>query len=109
MGEGAAKRSQHPLAIMWIYSGLRIGLFLALWGVVYLLGLSGLVGAFVALVLSVPLSYALFGKQRRALAASLHDRMTVRQERTDELDSQLAGEPPAAEADAVREDTDSAG
>ena len=61
-------------------------------GILWVLGLKGLVGAAVALFLSVPLSFVLLARQRNAMAGNLHDRIMSRQEKTDSLDAQLSGE-----------------
>ena len=45
-----------------------------------------------ALFLSVPLSFVLLARQRNAMAGNLHERIMSRQEKTDALDAQLAGE-----------------
>ena len=50
---------------MWLYTGLRFGLFFALWGIVLLTGVGTLLAAIIALVLSVPLSLVLLAKPRR--------------------------------------------
>jgi predicted lipid-binding transport protein (Tim44 family) len=82
---------------MWLYTALRFGLFFALWGIVYLLGVHGLIGALLALVLSVPLSFVLLAKPRRLLAAQLERRVEARKVARSELDAQL--DPEAQERD----------
>src|ERR1700712_4212079 len=80
------------LGAMWLYTVLRFGLFLALWGLLWLARVPGLLAATIALVLSIPLSYILLRKQRARLAANLEARVTARQVQRHDLDAQLAGE-----------------
>jgi hypothetical protein len=84
-------KQRHPLVLFWIYTSLRVLIFVVLFGLLWLFGLRGLVGAAIALVLSVPLSYVLLGRQRRAMAGELHDRMMSRQAKTDAFDAELSG------------------
>ena len=81
------------LGAMWLYTVLRFGLFLALWGLLWLARVPGLLAATIAVVLSIPLSYILLRKQRARLAANLEARVTARQAQRHTLDAQLAGEP----------------
>jgi hypothetical protein len=74
---------------MWLYTVLRFGLFFALWGVVELVGLHGLFAAFVALVLSVPLSLVLLAKPRAKFTRQLEARVNARKQERAELDAQL--------------------
>jgi hypothetical protein len=74
---------------MWMYTILRFGLFFALWGIVVLLGLHGLFAAFVALVLSVPLSFVLLAKPRAAFARQLEARVDERRVARSQLDTEL--------------------
>lgn len=83
------------LGSMWLYTILRFGLFLALWGLLVLAGLHGFVGAFVAVVLSVPLSYVLLSVPRARFAANLEQRINAHRESRSELDQKLAGEDDA--------------
>jgi hypothetical protein len=97
-GEDRELRAPSPgqtLGAMWLYTVLRFGLFLALWGLLWLARVPGLLAATIALVLSIPLSYILLRKQRARLAANLEARVTARQAHRHDLDSQLAGEDPA--------------
>jgi|GEM_PF-1077159 len=80
------------LGAMWLYTVLRFGLFLALWGLLWLARVPGLLAATIALVLSIPLSYILLRKQRAKLAANLEARVGARQQQRHILDAQLAGE-----------------
>ena len=74
---------------MWLYTALRFALFFALWGIVYLLGVHGLLGALIALVLSVPLSFVLLAKPRALFVAQLERRMEARKAARADLDAQL--------------------
>lgn len=74
---------------MWLYTILRFGLFFVLWGLLVLAGLHGLVGAFVALVLSVPLSFVLLAVPRRRFAAQVEQRMGARRTDREHLDAEL--------------------
>jgi O-antigen ligase len=76
---------------MWLYTVLRFALFLALWGVLYLAGLSGLFAALLAVVLSVPLSFVLLAKPRAAFARSIEQRAAYRQDRKAAFDAELDG------------------
>lgn len=82
------------LGAMWLYTVLRFGLFLALWGLLWLARVPGLLAATIALVLSIPLSYILLRKQRARLAANLEARVNARQVHRHDLDSQLSGDDP---------------
>ncbi len=86
---------------MWLYTVLRFGLFLALWGLLWLARVPGLLAATIALVLSIPLSYILLRKQRDRLAANLEARVTARQSHRHDLDSQLAGEQDQSPPESV--------
>ncbi len=88
-------RSPSPgqtLGAMWLYTVLRFGLFLALWGLLFLARVPPLLAATIALVLSIPLSYILLRKQRDRLAANLEARVTARQAQRHHLDAQLTGD-----------------
>lgn len=74
---------------MWLYTVLRFGLFFALWGIVYLLGVNGYLGLLIALVLSVPLSLVLLRKPRERFTEQLELRMQARQASRADLDAQL--------------------
>jgi UPF0716 family protein affecting phage T7 exclusion len=80
------------LGAMWLYTVLRFGLFLALWGLLWVARVPGFLAAVIALALSIPLSYILLRKQRAKLAANLEARVTARQTHRHTLDAQLAGE-----------------
>ena len=74
---------------MWLYTVLRFGMFFALWGIVYLLGLRGLLAPTVALFLSVPLSFVLLAKPRAAFAQQIEARIEAHRAARAELDSKL--------------------
>ncbi len=74
---------------MWLYTVLRFGLFFALWGIVELLGVHGLLAALLALVLSVPLSFVLLARPRRMFAQQLERRVDARRAARADLDAQL--------------------
>ncbi len=77
---------------MWLYTVLRIGLFLALFGLLWLLGVRGFLGAIIALALSLPLSYVLLAKPRQAFAALIEQRIEARRARQADLDAKLSGD-----------------
>jgi hypothetical protein len=74
---------------MWLYTVLRFGMFFALWGLLVLVGLHGLFAAFLALVLSVPLSLVLLAKPRARFTKQLEARVNARKHDRAELDAQL--------------------
>jgi Protein of unknown function (DUF4229) len=80
------------MGAMWLYTVLRIGLFLALFGLLWLVGVTGFLGAIIALALSVPLSFVLLAKPRQAFAAVLEHRVEARKLRQAELDAKLQGD-----------------
>ncbi|WP_375497290.1 DUF4229 domain-containing protein [uncultured Jatrophihabitans sp.] len=74
---------------MWLYTTLRFGLFGVLWGILYLLGVSGYIAAMIGLVLSVPLSFVLLARPRARFAAQLEARVDSRRFQREDLDTQL--------------------
>lgn len=76
---------------MWLYTTLRFGLFLALWGLVVVAGLHGLIAALVAVALSVPLAFVLLSVPRARFAANLEQRIAAHRVSRAELDDKLAG------------------
>lgn len=76
---------------MWLYTILRFGLFFALFGLLWLVGVKGFLGAIIALVLSVPLSFVLLAKPRQAFAQVLEQRFEARKARQADLDAELQG------------------
>jgi hypothetical protein len=77
------------LGSMWLYTALRFGLFFALWGLLYLIGLKSLPAAAIGLVLSVPLSFVLLARPRARMAAQIEARMAAHREARAELDRRL--------------------
>jgi hypothetical protein len=77
------------LGAMWLYSALRFGLFFALWGILYLVGVPVFFAALIGLALSIPLSLVLLAKPRAAMSANLEQRLTQRREQADDLDARL--------------------
>jgi hypothetical protein len=86
-----SQHTSHPLAALWVYTLLRIALFGVLFGLLWLFGVRGLLGAIVALVLSVPLSFVLLARPRQALVAGVTGQVEARRVRTSELDARLSG------------------
>lgn len=86
-----SQRRIHPLGALWIYTVLRFGLFGVLFLILWLFGVGGLLGALIALVLSVPLSFVLLAKPRSWLADGMNDQLRARQSRTRRLDADLSG------------------
>jgi O-antigen ligase len=77
---------------MWLYTVLRFGLFFVLWGVLVWLGVTGLLAALIAIVLSVPLSFVLLAKPRARFAAQLEQRVNAAREARTKLDDDLSGD-----------------
>lgn len=89
-----SQRAEQPsfgrwLGSMWLYTVLRFGLFLALWAVLVLLGLSGLIAALLALLLSVPLSLVLLSRPRQRVADALEQRLAAQRARREQLAGEL--------------------
>ncbi len=82
-------RKIHPLAWFWTYTALRLALLLAIYGLLWLCGLDGFVGAAVALLLTIPLSYVVLARPRAAMVASMDLLREQRRARTNALDEQL--------------------
>jgi O-antigen ligase len=78
---------------MWLYSVLRFGLFFALWGLMVLVGLGGLVAAFVGLVLSIPLGLVLLARPRAAVAGNIESRVNARRQANEDLSARLDPDP----------------
>jgi hypothetical protein len=74
---------------MWLYTLLRFALFFALWGLMVLVGLHGLIAPLVALVLSVPLALVLLAAPRARFAANLESRVNARHDERGKLDAEL--------------------
>lgn len=84
------------MGTLWLYTVLRFGLFLVLFAILWLLGVGGLLGALVAVVLSIPLSLVLLARPRAALARTIEQRIAARNARADALDRELQGDEPDA-------------
>lgn len=74
---------------MWLYTVLRFGLFFALWGLLFLLGVHGFLAPVLALGLSVPLSFVLLARPRARFARQLEARVAAHRAERDRLDAQL--------------------
>ncbi|HEY7050359.1 MAG TPA: DUF4229 domain-containing protein [Jatrophihabitantaceae bacterium] len=83
---------KRSMGAMWLYTVLRFGLFFALFGLLWLVGVKGFLGAIIALVLSVPLSFVLLARPRQAFAQVLEQRVEARRKRQSDLDAQLRGD-----------------
>ena len=83
------------MGAMWLYTVLRVALFFALWGIVWLLGARGLLAPVIALVISIPLSYVLLARPRAAFSMQIEQRLEAQRLRRAEFDQQLdpANEP----------------
>lgn len=79
------------LRAMWLYTLLRFGVFFVLWGLLWVARVPGFLAAVIALVLSIPLSFVLLGRQRQRLADNLEQRVEARKARTRDLDQKLSG------------------
>ena len=82
-------RSPHPLAALWLYTLLRVLLFGAVFGVLWLVGVRGFLGAMIALILTLPLSYVLLAGARQRMAASVAGRFQEHRARDARLDDEL--------------------
>jgi hypothetical protein len=78
---------------LWGYTLLRFGMFFALWGILVLVGLGGLFAAFVALVLSVPLSLVLLSGPRNRVAQQMERRVDAARAARRDLDVRLDPKP----------------
>lgn len=74
---------------MWLYTVLRFGMFFALWGILFLLGVHGFLAPLLALVLSVPLSFVLLAKPRAMFTRQLELRVERRKADRAALDARL--------------------
>jgi hypothetical protein len=75
----------HPIAI---YTAGRLAVFVVLAALLWLLGLNGLLLFGLALLLSMPVSYLVLGRQLAAVTRSIEERRARRAQ----LRSQLRGE-----------------
>jgi O-antigen ligase len=85
------------MGTLWLYTVLRFGMFLVLWGLLYLLGVGPLTAALIGLVLSIPLAYVLLARPRARLAQNIELRVQARQQYREDLDAQL--DPEATRRD----------
>jgi len=79
-----------------VYTAARVLIFLVLAGLGWLAGLRGFLLVFVALLVSVPLSYYFLARQRDAFAADVERRGNERRARRENLRSQLRGDDDQA-------------
>jgi O-antigen ligase len=86
---------RRSMGAMWLYTLLRFGLFFVLFGLLWLVGVKGFLGAIIALALSVPLSFVLLARPRQAFAAVLEQRVEARKQRQADLDAELSGDDPS--------------
>ena len=77
------------MSSMWLYTVLRFGLFFALWGLLFALGVHGFLAPILALVLSVPLSFVLLARPRARFARQLEARVAAHRDARADLDAQL--------------------
>ena len=75
-----------------VYTAARALIVLVLAGLGWLAGLRGFLLVFVALLVSVPVSYYFLARQREAFAADVERRVTDRRARREDLRSQLRGD-----------------
>jgi fatty acid desaturase len=80
------------MGTLWLYTVLRALVFLLLWGLLWLFGLGGFLGAIIALVLSLPLSYVLLARPRAKLAETIEQRINAQRARKAALDERLDGD-----------------
>jgi hypothetical protein len=80
------------LGLFWLYTGLRFGMFGAIWLILWLVGINWLIAGAIAVVISIPLSWFLLAKPRQALAANIEQRVNARVDRKWELDTRLQGD-----------------
>ena len=74
---------------LWGYTILRFGLFFALWGLLVLVGLGGLLAAAIALVLSVPIALVLLSGPRNRVARNIEQRVDAHRVARADLDARL--------------------
>lgn len=79
-----------------VYTAARVLIFFVLAGLGWLAGLRGFLLVFVALLISVPLSYYFLARQRDAFAADVERRVNERRTRRENLRSQLRGDDDQA-------------
>ena len=89
MSERQAPSFLNWMGSLWGYTILRFGMFFALWGLLLLVGLSGLFAALVALVLSIPLSLVLLAGPRARVAENVERRVETSRAARRDLDQRL--------------------
>jgi Protein of unknown function (DUF4229) len=80
------------MGALWLYTVLRVAVFGVLFGVLWLAGVPGFLGAVIAVVLSLPLSYVLLARPRAALSDTIEQRLAARHQRQMDLDARLRGD-----------------
>ena len=75
-----------------VYTAARVLIFFVLAGLGWLAGLRGFLLVFVALLVSIPLSYYFLARQRARFAADVERKVTDRQTRRADLRAQLRGD-----------------
>lgn len=75
-----------------VYTAGRIGIFAVITGLLWFVGLNGLVLFLAALALSLPVSFVVLSRQRQALGNQIDRRMVERRSRRDALRSRLRGD-----------------
>jgi hypothetical protein len=85
---------------LWGYTILRFGMFFALWGILVLVGLTGLFAALIALVLSIPLSLVLLAGPRDRVARQVEARVQASRAARHDLDKRLDPENDADDDEA---------
>jgi hypothetical protein len=88
--EGPSARAS--LAALWLYTLLRFAVFFGILGLLWLIDVRGFLGAVIALVLSLPISFVLLAKPRARLASNLEQRLQARRSRASEFDARLVGD-----------------
>jgi hypothetical protein len=88
--EGPSARAS--LAALWLYTLLRFAIFFGILGLLWLIDVRGFLGAVIALVLSLPISFVLLAKPRARLASNLEQRLQSRRARESEFDARLVGD-----------------
>ncbi|SOD70596.1 uncharacterized protein DUF4229 [Jatrophihabitans sp. GAS493] len=66
---------------MWLYTLLRVLIFAVLFGLLWLVGVKGLLGALIAAVLSIPVSFVLLARPRAMFAATIEENIQTRLEK----------------------------
>jgi Protein of unknown function (DUF4229) len=83
---------RRSLGALWLYTILRVLVFGMLFGLLWFFGVSALLAAMIALVLSVPLSYVLLARPRAALTETIESRLAARRAQAEEFNARLQGD-----------------